>query len=240
MEASEAQQIVSPETTPAEPAAPAAEQPAAQEPAGGEQAQAPDLSEQVTALQQEIAALRGEVAPEPAESSDLYTQLSGAPEGEPAGYAPEGEYLEPGYDYGQEQDDPFEEAIRERVAEAMSPILESIETDRRRGQLEEVAEKHPELRDEATQQAIAARLAPLAERYGNELILTDPELVEATLVSIKAAQATASEVPAEQAVAQGARLETAAGAANPQAESTPEEQIKQGVLGHRGGGDAFT
>jgi hypothetical protein len=134
----------------------------------------------------------------------------------------------------------LESIISERVAEALNPVLGAIEQDRRRGQLDKLASDHPELLDRDYQEAITDRLAPLADRYGNEMILTDPDLVEAVLVAEKAARASAAEVPAEQAANQGARLESAVVASSPEAQMTPEQEIEKSILAARGGGDAFT
>jgi hypothetical protein len=189
-------------------------------------APAPDLAEQISALTAEVQGLRGSVGqPQQDESPydgaiDLYEQLAGVP--------------------GEEGYDPLESIISERVAEALNPVLGAIEQDRRRGQLDKLASDHPELLDRDYQEAITDRLAPLADRYGNEMILTDPDLVEAVLVAEKAARASAAEVPAEQAANQGARLESAVVASSPEAQMTPEQEIEKSILAARGGGDAFT
>lgn len=227
----EASQIVSDEGNTQEPEVQAQEP--AQE-AGG----TPDLSEQLAALSQEVTALRGSLNPESEQETDLYAQLARQAGQDDEGTA-QGDAQaqgQPGAGY----DDPFDAIIRERVAEATYPIFAQMEQDRRRAQLEDVAERHPELLDRSVQDTITDRLEAIAERYGNDMILTDPELVEALLIAEKAAQTSASEVPAEQAVNQGARLESARGASATEAPLTPEDQIKQGVLGIRGGGDLFT
>jgi hypothetical protein len=196
---------------------------------GQEQGQAPDVSEQLAALRADVQAIsQGRAPDDGGASQDLYDQLAGSPadpgydsqEGAPAqGEQPQGE------------PDPFEDLIRERVAEATYPILMGIETDRRRTRLESIAEAHPELRTSEFQDAIADRLQPLADRYGNEMILTDPDLIEQNLLAIKAERATAAETPAEQAAARGGNIERNAGASAPTADLSPEDQIKQGIMG---------
>jgi hypothetical protein len=206
-----------------------------QAPAEGEQ-QPPDVSEQLAALSRDVQALAQGRQPGTAEQAqDLYDQLSG---GDP-GIGPEGEYQQQGQvEQPQSQADPFEELIRERVAEATYPILMGIETDRRRARLESIAEAHPELRQPEFQDAIADRLQPLADRYGNEMILTDPDLIEQNLLAIKAERATAAEVPAEQGAQRGGNIERNAGATAPAAELSPEDQIKQGIITDGGRGKA--
>lgn len=225
-------------TTPAEPAAqePVTPEPTAT-PAEPQGAQAPDLGEQMAALMQEVQGLRATVSPEQEPSAEnLYEQLAGIGE-------PEGEYgaQEPASaEFAAQESDPFDEIIRERVAEVVSPLIGALESDRRRSQLDSLAERHPEILERDMQEAITDRLGEVAERYGNEMILTDPALVEAVLIAEKAARASAAEVPAEEAATQGAALETAAGAAAQEQPLTPEETIKQGILAAGGGQDLFT
>lgn len=242
------------DATPAEPApepAPAAQEPSpAPEPQPAPEAAQPNVAEQIAALREEI---RSQREPEqPAQPTDLYDSLLGAagtgePEGDqygPQGYGNPEPAAVPNQGQPQGQADPFDEIIRERVAEEASalmyPVVAQIQADRDRAALEQVADRHPEFRSPEVQQAVAGRLAPLVERYGTERILVDPVLVEQALVVEKAARATANEVPAEQAASQGATLETNASASAPQDQPTPEEIIKQGILSAGAGGDVFT
>jgi hypothetical protein len=191
----------------------------------------PDVGEQLAALRQDIAALREGGAED---DSDLYQQLSGYDE-----YESPAQDFESEQGQGQEPPDPFEEMVRERVAEATYPILMGIETDRRRQRLESIADAHPELRTQEVQDAIADRLAPLAERYGNEMILTDPDLIEQHLLAVKAERASSAETPAEQARGRDAGLERGAAASAPESGLSPEEAIKKGILESGRGGNAF-
>lgn len=195
-----------------------------------ESSPSPDVSSQLQALTQEFQDFRSQVLPQQPEQP-VYDQLAGYGQQPFTPSAGEGQqqYVDPGYDPSVEAD-PYEETIRERVAEATFPILQTIEMDRRRDRLDSLAQTHPELKDRDFQEAITDRLAPMAERYGNEMILTDPDLIETALIAEKAARATANEVPAEQAVTQGARVESNAGAAAPEAELTPEQEIELGML----------
>lgn len=191
----------------------------------------PDVSEQLAALRNDIAALRdtgGEVS-----ESDLYNQLAGIDEVSPV------EDFNGEQGQGQEPPDPFEAMVRERVAEAMYPALMGIETDRRRTRLESLADAHPELRKPEVQDQIADRLAPLAERYGNEMILTDPDLIEQAVLVLKAEQASDAEVPAEEARNRDSGLERGAAASAPESGLSPEEAIKKGILDAGRGGNAF-
>jgi hypothetical protein len=209
--------------------APAGQEPEA--PEGAEEGSAPDINEQIAALRTDVQALRqGE---QPPEDADLYERLAGYSE-EDAGYDAE----EDGQ--GQRvQVDPFEQMVRERVAEAMYPVQMGIEQDRRRQALEGIASDHPELRTPEMQEAIADRLEPLAQRYGNEMILTDPDLILQNLLAIKAERATASEVPAEQAAQRGQGIERATGASAPEAPESAEDAIRKGILGASNAGSAF-
>lgn len=224
----------------AEAVEPTPEPQAQPEPEAQETPQAPDLNEQLAALNQEMQAIRSALpAQEPEPEYDLYDRLTNS-----ALEPEEGAQTAQGYEnpaFGEPgQVDPFDALIRERVAEAVVPIQQQYEMDKRRGQLNDLAQTHPELLETEYQEAIADRLAPLVDRYGDEMLLTDPMQVEMALIAIKAERASAAEVPAEQAANQGARLETAASATTPQAQESPEDQIKRGILSAGGGRSAFT
>lgn len=229
----------------------------------------PDVSEQVAALTQEFQSFRDQVIPPSPQGADLYDNLAGQPpvQGPPQyqepGYAPpqpqqpQGQPQQ-GYDpyaadpYGDPYGDPYmqqgqppqaaplDEQVRERVAEYMGPALQQMEEDRRRGQINQLAERFPEIKNQDVQDAIADRLGPMADRYGNPMLMTDPDLIEAVLIAERTTRESAGEVPAEQGANQGAPLETRSGAAAPEAEESPEDQIRQGILNAAGKRDLFT
>ena len=210
----------------------------------------PDVSEQIAALAKEVAALKSP-APDagPRSIDDL---LNSTPEDPQQVYDPYGQGVPPtqgGQPQVQEPEqnlDPqqaealFQQAIQERVQDAVYPYLESIDREMRRQQLTRMTEQFPELKDPEVVRAVHSRLAPVAERYDDPSLLSDPELVAQAVMAERAQRAAGSEVPAEQARNQGASLETGQGATAPQSEEDPIEAFKRDLLGPRGGGDAFT
>ncbi len=224
----------------------------------------PDVSEQVTALTKEFQSFRDQVIP-PQQETDIYQNLAGQtpeqgqPQYQDPGYAPP-QPPQPGYDpnqpgydpYGMDgqydpymqgqppQVDPLDAQVRERVAEYMTPALQQMEEDRRRSQLTDLAGRFPELKETDFQESLADRLGPLAERYGNPMLMTDPDLIEAVLIAERSTRQSAGEVPAETGANQGAPLETRSGAAAPEAEESPEDQIRQGIMQAAGKRDLFT
>lgn len=244
MEASSVPQENAPEPAGTEQIAP---DPPASENAAREAAQPPDMSEQFSALKQEIEGLRADVLPQQLQSDQgLYDALIGQ---ETYQQQPQEAYQQPHYGQPQQAQPPAQPQAgddRERVAEddplfqhlsSMAERLDRFEQDQRVSQLEELANEHPELLESEFQGAIRERLDDLAERFGDQA-RTDPDLVELALVAEKAARASANEVPAEQAATEGAKLESAAGAASPEA-TTPEQAIVQDIL-NAGGENPFS
>jgi len=226
--------------------APAPEQPPAPstpEPASSPPPSSPDLSEQVADLTQRLAKVEG-TEPE-AQPTDLLSALMGepSPEPEPEGGSPAytdqqlQELQAAGYDIrpllGQAQPiDPRDQRIEE-LAQQVQQMTER-ELD---GQLNALEEKYPDILEPAIFAPLQQRLQSLAQRHGDQ-VLTDPEVVETAYQAVKAQQADAAAVPAQQAAKSGATLET--GASRTQAgDEDPSAQYADKLLG-TGGGSAFT
>ena len=110
---------------------------------------------------------------------------------------------------------------------------------RRETAIGDLAEKYPDLKNPEVAQAISQRLGYAAEAYGNDLLKTDPGLVELAVLAHRAQTAAASEVPADQARNQGANLETGTGA-GADGSLSDDEQLKRDILGAgTGGGGPF-
>lgn len=224
---------------------------------GSEQQTPPDVSEQVAALTQQVEQI-GQRLPAPAEqppAENLYESLyrqaladEQAAQAQRAQQAPVAE-VQPQQQQGglmTHQPDPNQQALEERAAfdhyvrslvagavdQQVSPMIQSQGLEALEAKYEDIAE--PEMVE-----AITDRLMPLAQRSGNEAMLTDPGLVEMAYLAERAARASASELPAEQAMHQGARLERG-GASAPEGQLSPEDEIKRGILSAAGGKDAFT
>lgn len=181
-----------PETT--EPQAPAQE---------GSESTAPDLSEQVKLLKQrldrDLPAQQEEPAPQ-IDGASLADRLLGV-------------------DGDEDYEDTFAEEGEEE--QEVHPIVQEIEQIKgylanrehqdRLGELNTLVNEYPELAETATQEKIAGALGPLADRYG-DAVLVEPTLIRQALLAIKAEAASAQETPAEEARNRGASLESEAGA----------------------------
>jgi hypothetical protein len=97
----------------------------------------------------------------------------------------------------------------------------------------------PELKDPKVVAEVKQRLAPVAQRYDDPSLLSDPELVSQAVYAIRAQRAAAGEVPAEEARNQGASIETGSAAATNQDED-PITAFKREFLGGGTSQDAFT
>lgn len=224
--------IESPETTATAEATPES---------GAEQSTpAPDVSEQLQALNARLDTI-APLSPDEHDPNELFGLLSGE---EDLG---EGEYDEqpqgagtdqPAADDEQQIEQAFQEAIRERVADEVSPYLEQLELERREGALAQLAQKYPDLRKPEMLAAIQGRLSHAADRYGNPALLTDPGLVEQALLAERAVAAAANETPAQEARAQGAAVETGAGAGG-EGDVSWQEQQKRAILNAGPGSSVF-
>lgn len=211
---------------------------------------APDLSEQVADLTQRLAKVE-EPAADPIEqpAPDLLTALMGEPDPGPEPQAAHPpvytdqqlqELQAAGYDIrpllgaqpAVQPIDPRDQRIEE-LAQQVQQMSER-ELD---GQLNAIEKKYPDILEPAIFAPLQQRLQSLAQRHG-EQVLTDPEVVETAYQAVKAQQADAAAVPAQQAATSGATLETSAGRAQTGGED-PSAQYADKLLG-AGRGSAFT
>lgn len=183
---------------------PQTEAPSAPEPQT-EGSSSPDVSEQVQLLQQRLEKLEtpaDEPAPE-IDGASLADSLLGVDADED---------YEDTFDYGEEADGQEEEVhpIVQEI-EQIKGYLANREHQDRLGELNSLVNEYPELAETATQEKIAGALGPLADRYG-DAVLVEPTLIKQALLAIKAEAVSASEKPAEEARNSGASLESEAGA----------------------------
>jgi hypothetical protein len=131
----------------------------------------------------------------------------------------------------QAQQAELENYIRGLAQEVVNPLLEQRQTEQVQAWQKERPDVTPgsELFNE-----IVATMEGLAERYGNESVVYDTNLLSMAYTAAKAKLADAGAVPAEQAGSNGATLETGPG--QPQAgEDSEAEQYKKALLGSKGG-----
>jgi hypothetical protein len=213
------------------------------QPEGGAATSPPDVSEQIAALAQEVRALREPSQPE--ESLSLADLLSYE---DPNDLDPAQQQEQPVVQQSPQAQQPspadaeaiFNEAIRERVTDAVYPYLEAMDREMRGQHLSRLSETTlPELKDPKVVAEVKQRLAPVAQRYDDPSLLSDPELVSQAVYAIRAQRAAAGEVPAEEARNQGASIETGSAAATNQDED-PITAFKREFLGGGTSQDAFT
>ena len=193
--------------------------------------QAPDVSEQLQGIRSEFERSLDQRFDEFAERI--------APEEEGLlGYDEQGNpvYEDEEENFDPEEMDPQEALLHlmdqraeAKAQEALATVAQQREWDRRTEELHDLAERHPDIREEQMMDAIAQRLAPAARQYGDG-VYSDPELVKTAYDAIKADQVSAAEVPAEEASRAGAALETGAGPGKAQSVSETD-QIKREILG---------
>lgn len=224
---------------------PATTVPDATAPAGapeGAPAGPPDVSEQIAALATEVRALRQPEQPQ--EEVSLQDLLSYDPYGgqgeQPQDQTPQvGQAPQQGGHSPEQAEALFNQAIQERVQDAVYPYLEAVDREMRRTTLERMADELPELKDPEVVRSIRDRLAPVAQQYEDPSLLSHPELVRQAVLAERALRAASSEVPAEQARNQGASLEVGAGASAPQDED-PVAAFKRDFLAQGTSSDVFT
>ena len=210
---------------------------------GAEEASTPDIGEQLAALNQRLDTHFPAEQAEEAEPDayDLYDLLS-AEEDYDEGQAGYEEQPEPEYDpeeAGADENEAMEllhQIVQSQVADALNPTIEAIESRERHRELGELTEQYPQLNQPDVQQAIRARLAPLAQQYGNKALLTDAQLVETALLAHLASERAAGETSAQDARGRGAVLETGVGAANAGTEDSYEDEFKKAILSANDGG----
>lgn len=202
----------------------------------------PDVSEQLTALTQRLDRAFPEQE-QAQEETDLFGLLT-AEEPDEGDYDQGADQTVPEAQGSEQPDEQqveaaFNEAIRERVAEQVTPYFEAFEMQRRETAIGDLVQKYPDLKKPEVAQAISQRLGHAAESYGNDLIRSDPGLVELALLAHRAQTGAANEVPADQARNQGANLETGTGA-GADGSLSDDEQLKRDILGAgTGGGGPF-
>jgi hypothetical protein len=220
------------ETLQQQPDAPAESQ--QQETPGGEE-QSPDVLEQIKTL---VARVDQPAAQQPQDDVDLATALTGdeqpdelEPEYDPYSRAEDQSLYEPGAEqfatpdelegYLQERDDRLSALEARYVEDAENRNLEALDA---------LTNKYEQLKDPAHVAKIRDVLAPLAAARGDESLVLDPRLVEAVHKSLMFDEASSREVPAEEAAARGATLETDAGVRQAEQERSYSEQKAEQIL----------
>jgi hypothetical protein len=229
---------------PTQPQAPDAPQTPAAPDAPAQNGASPDLSEQIADLTKRLdsAGISGEPG-----GANLYDTLSGEqPEPEfteqdladlqAAGIdlaslgidAPQQPQVDE-YGYPLQQQDPMVSQLAAQVEAMTERELQrehqSIETE------------FPDIMEPKILEPLQAKLSVLAQQYG-DAAATDPQLVREMYKAVKAEQADAGAVSAQEAGAEGAALETGAGRSQ-QGGADPSEAFAD-ALASTGGGSVFT
>lgn len=145
--------------------------------------------------------------------------------------------------YGQEQQGAQDPVLQHPVVQALiqqgagvQQYLGQMLQDSQEQQLHTLAKDNPDLMQDEVLTEVQSVAGELAERAGRPELATDPRYVEIALRAVRASRATPTEVPAEEAAAQGASLETQAGA-SVSGEADPKTEWWNQVKGS--GGEAF-
>lgn len=219
-----------------------------EESTGGEQSQSstPDLAGEIASLRETMESRMPAPADEPEEltgdfADALYDAASGdVPAGEEQQYG-EDNLVGAGEQDGFANQNDLDSYIEAKVAERVDPYIASQMAQQQHTELNQLAERYPDIRKKETVDGIGQMLDPLARRTDNpEAIFTDPRLVELAYKAYRAEQASAGETPAEQARDRGATLETNAGVGEVEGEVSPESEVKQSILATRDRPDPYT
>ena len=132
------------------------------------------------------------------------------------------------------------EALVGRLAQVEDLLLAQEEESRYNSLSQLAGDNSDFLADEANMKAVTNTVSRFADKYGESMLKSDPELVSLAIRAEQAKIARAGEVPADQARNAGASLETQAGTSGGGAVSR-EQQIKDAIFSTvEGNKDAFT
>lgn len=218
--------VPAPEPTQAAPApAPQATPP---EPQAPTQTDDPVLTA-INDLRERVDSAIPQTPAEPEPAVDLLAALEAEPE-QPA--APQQQQppaqQQPGYvdPEAEQQLAALQSLIDERARETMTPWIQQQRVER----IEALGQKYPDITSKEVLPELERNIADLIQRTGNDDLRYDDRLVEKIYKMVKAEQAEAGAVPAEQVATQGASLETNAGNSQTGAPSD-DDQYKSLVYG---------
>lgn len=186
--------------------------------------EAPDFSEQFTALNEKL---------------DRAIEANRQPVAQALTPEYEEEYADEDAMYEQPQ---YADPELAQEVQQIRQELSDRETRERRDALDAIAEKYgDDFTDEDNLRAITDRIKPLAERYNDPTLFTNPQLVEQAYLSMKYQSEAEAEdkAPAEEAARRGATLETDASSGGPTDRSAEDEFIENFGKG-REKANAFT
>lgn len=214
-----------------------------QEQQGEQQQEAPDVSEAIKNLQASVDELKTRGQEEPQGTDDLFDFLTNDEEWqdeEQTGQEEQPQAEQQGEMSQEEADAQALAAYIQQQAAAvadqrMGEYMSQQETARRQQALDQLSREIPDINEDKYLEPIREQLWALAERTGNESVITDPELVKTTFYAIKAQEAAAAEKERTEQAADGASLETAAGASNQGADEEAETRRK--IMGANKGGN---
>lgn len=207
------------------------------------------MAEQFASIHQRLDQMSGPPADAPAdEPGDLTDQLygedptfEGLTDEEVA--ALEADDVDETAQYGQmDPQQALTQFVQDQVNEQLAPMRQQQEERERMesmAKIDALQEKYPDLKtDPAIQQAVVKHVQTLVERFGNEGLALDENLVEMAYKAVKADALAAGEVPAESAAMREATLETGAGPSQ-QGEADPGDEYRRAMLAHKAPDGAF-
>lgn len=192
-----------------------------------------DPQAELTAMKEQVAALQAQLGQQQGEQpDDLLTALQGEPED--FGLTPEELATLGGEEQAQvepaEQEQQLAELesyikglAQEQAQELVNPILEAQRT----AEVQSWQKEHPDVTPGSDLfKSIVETMDGLAGRYQNDAVAYDTNLLDMAYTAAKAKLADAGAVPAEQAGADGASLETGAGQTQTGADSEADNYRK--------------
>lgn len=201
-----------------------------------------EVLEQIRALDQRLSTPQ---QPEPEQVDDIAGAF--------AGYGEQPQYEEDPAAGLQEYDDPSLYGPTGEVDPQLAEALQRLDNHeayliaqgqkQNDEQIRALGDKYPALKSKEVLDSVMAEIQSLGDELGNPDLAQSPpaRLVERVFKSLKADEESASETPAEEAVNQGAALETGAGPGNQAGEPAPEDEYRDAIVAaSKSGNNRFT
>lgn len=206
------------------------------------------MAEQFRVLEERLGSIEENTAKPEAPPADTRQEMLRLLAEEPQQAEPEYEYEEPQQQHGQQQYEQPQQGYQGMTPDQLvgrltqvEDLLLAQEEETRYNSLSQIAGENSEfLTDPAHMKAVTNTVSRFAEKYGEEMLRSDPELVSLAIRAEQAKIAGQSEVSGDAARTAGASLETQAGATGT-GDLSPEEDLKRRIFSTvEGNKDAFT
>lgn len=225
---------------------PAPAQPAT--PSGAPAEESNTMAEQFRVLEERLGSIEENTAKPEAPTPNAREEMLRLLAEEPQQVEPEYEDEEPQQQYEQQQSEQPQQGYQGMTPDQLvgrltqvEDLLLAQEQETRYNSLSQIAGENSEfLTDPAHMKAVTNTVSRFAEKYGEDMLRSDPELVSLAIRAEQAKVASQSEVSGNQARNAGASLETQAGATGT-GDLSPEEDLKKRIFSTvEGNKDAFT